>query len=356
MLGILTNDNSYPVFKHTTIANNDGNAICKYGWNVQGQFYNTLIANQPEGVFSPASGGVQMYRTLWDNVPTLLAGGGSLLNDTPVYGKADLDLDGYHLTRQSKAIGVGLDVGVTTDIDGDPRPSPKGTLPDIGADEFTGSQAPSFWIEFYDAGPQLVATTSGGVQIQQDFYVFWNYGSDQTSPPALPVAITDTLGDGMQFKSADITGSGNFSQQQQGQTLTWQTQQPVQKDQYGFIHYTVAYNSTAQPGQAVDNTVHVIAGPNTFGQKITTQIPFFTPKITWPIDGETCTGESNFMEVTGYAIPGSLVKLFENGSEKAMGGANDETGLFDITYSSDKAGIDDYTQVYVESCQHVKPI
>jgi hypothetical protein len=346
--------NANAVFKYTTIANNNGDAICVYGDNIQGQFYNTLIANHPVGVFTTLSGGVEMHHTLWDNVPILLSGPGSLNNDTPVFGKSELDLDEYHLTRQSMAIGMGVDVGVSIDIDGNVRPSPAGTLPDIGAVEFTEPQGPSFWIDFYDEGPQFVAAANGGAQIQQDFYIFWYYGSDQTSPPELPMTMTDTLGTGMQYLSEDISGSGNFNLTQQGQTLTWQAQQPVQKNQFGFIHYKIAYDSSAQPGQQVDNTVHIIAGPNTYDQKITTEIPFFTPKITWPTDGETCAGDLSLIKVMGYAIPGSYIKLFEDGSEIAMGSA-DNTGLFVIIYSSAKAGIDDYTQVYVESCSVLNP-
>lgn len=39
----------------------------------------------------------------------------------------------YHLGAGSAAIDVGVDAGVTIDIDGDPRPL---GLPDIGADEY----------------------------------------------------------------------------------------------------------------------------------------------------------------------------------------------------------------------------
>jgi hypothetical protein len=41
--------------------------------------------------------------------------------------------DGYHLTVGSVAIGRGVFSGVTTDIDGEGRPS---TNPSLGADEF----------------------------------------------------------------------------------------------------------------------------------------------------------------------------------------------------------------------------
>jgi hypothetical protein len=40
---------------------------------------------------------------------------------------------GYHIGPGSAAIDRGMDAGVMTDIDGDPRPI--GSLPDIGADE-----------------------------------------------------------------------------------------------------------------------------------------------------------------------------------------------------------------------------
>jgi hypothetical protein len=40
---------------------------------------------------------------------------------------------GYHLTAVSTAIDAGLNAGVLTDVDGDPRPI--GALPDLGADE-----------------------------------------------------------------------------------------------------------------------------------------------------------------------------------------------------------------------------
>jgi hypothetical protein len=41
--------------------------------------------------------------------------------------------DGYHILPGSAAIDAGVNVSVTTDIDGDPRPNGPGY--DIGADE-----------------------------------------------------------------------------------------------------------------------------------------------------------------------------------------------------------------------------
>jgi hypothetical protein len=42
----------------------------------------------------------------------------------------------YHLTAASAAIDRGVDAGVTTDIDGQPRPNPETGIPDLGVDEF----------------------------------------------------------------------------------------------------------------------------------------------------------------------------------------------------------------------------
>jgi hypothetical protein len=41
----------------------------------------------------------------------------------------------YHIGAASVAAGRGSDVGVTVDFDGDARPAPPFTSPDIGADE-----------------------------------------------------------------------------------------------------------------------------------------------------------------------------------------------------------------------------
>jgi hypothetical protein len=356
---ILISAPATPVFKYNTVAGNtsgDSSNICLYGQYAQAQFFNTIIADQAVGVtLDWDSSSVEMNNTLWDNVPTRSDGEGVLVNNLPFYGRAAFDLDGYHLTRQSAAIGKGAAVGVSVDIDNEARPLPAGTLPDLGADEFAGDQAPSFWVEFYSEPPRLEARSSGGVRILQEFYIYWNYGSDEDDPPDLPLVITSTLGSAMQYETYEAAGAGNFSFQRDGQTLTWTAQQAVEKDDYGVVHTSIAYDSTAQPGVIVDNTVHVSAGANTFSQTVSTEIPHFPPKITWPIDGEMCSAQFVNMEVHGYAIPGSVVRLYEDGVERGFTLANDEDGLFIFTYSSPQAGIDNYTQLTVKSCNPLNP-
>ncbi len=62
-----------------------------------------------------------------------------LVNIDPLL--VDPDGDNYHLFAESPAIDAGMDVGITTDLDGNSRP--QGDAPDIGAYEFT--PAVSLW-------------------------------------------------------------------------------------------------------------------------------------------------------------------------------------------------------------------
>jgi hypothetical protein len=347
---------SAPVFRHTTIAGNDGgdgSAICMAGQYAGAQFYNTIIADEAVGVQFAWPGSLEMHNTLWDNVTTKTGGdAGTLTEVASIYGKALFDLDGYHLTRNSRAIGLGADVGVETDIDGEARPSPAGSAPDIGADEYPVSQAPAFWLEFYSEDPRLEATASGGVRVEQDFYLFFNYGSEEANPPDLPITIANTLPAEMEYQSEQTTGSGGFIFEREDQALSWHTQWPVKVNESGYVRYTIAYQNV-QPGQTVDNTVHVTAGPDSFMQTVSTEIPFFPPKITYPIDGESCPGLNN--TVLGYATPGSIVRLYEDGIEKQFTVASDEDGRFEFTYASDKVGVNLSTTLTVASCNRYNP-
>lgn len=71
------------------------------------------------------------------NGTTDTGGGGTVISSTNVYGDpafADPAAGDYHLTAGSAAIDAGVNAGLVTDIDGDPRPLDTGY--DIGADEY----------------------------------------------------------------------------------------------------------------------------------------------------------------------------------------------------------------------------
>jgi hypothetical protein len=67
------------------------------------------------------------------NLHYVVAGAPTFVAINPLGGDPKLDAT-YHLQAGSAAINVGVNAGVTSDIDGDPRPI--GALPDVGADEY----------------------------------------------------------------------------------------------------------------------------------------------------------------------------------------------------------------------------
>jgi hypothetical protein len=295
---ILIQSPADPVFKHTTINNNtggDGSAICMYGDGQHGAFYNTILANSAVGVeTSFESGSLVMDHTLWDNVPTrLMPGAGSLIEYSSFAGKANFDLDGYHLTRSSNALGLGADVGVTTDVDGEARPLPAGSMPDLGADEFPIGQTPSIEVDFYSGDVKLEMTSSGGVKIVQEYYLFWNYGSEDQNPPPLNITITDTLPVEMQFSTQESTGAGQFDFHRVDQTLIWESQQPAEVNQAGYVQFGIAY-SNVDPGQTFDNTVHVTVGTTVMvaaAAQVINNARHVSPSKslkTWINSGKTC--------------------------------------------------------------------
>ncbi len=97
---------------------------------------NNLIYSHTYGVYAVASTTATLYNTLFyahSNGDT--GGDGVIVNTDPITGQDPLLDADYHLQKGSPAIDAGTSVPwLTTDIDGDPRPS--GPAPDIGADEF----------------------------------------------------------------------------------------------------------------------------------------------------------------------------------------------------------------------------
>jgi hypothetical protein len=91
---------------------------------------NTIVVSHTWGITDtvPTSSTVLADHTLfWANTHNGIRG------ISPVDGNPVFAADGYHILTGSAAYNRGIDAGVTTDIDGDPRPD--SCSPDIGADE-----------------------------------------------------------------------------------------------------------------------------------------------------------------------------------------------------------------------------
>ncbi|GBD08548.1 hypothetical protein HRbin22_00788 [Candidatus Thermoflexus japonica] len=129
-------------FLHNTIARNRST----YGVQVDGGanlvLTNTILVSHTVGITVAAGSTATLEATLWGSGPwangTDWGGNGTVVTGTVnIWGDpAFVDPAGgnYHIGPGSAAINAGVNAGVATDIDGDPRPIGAGY--DIGADEY----------------------------------------------------------------------------------------------------------------------------------------------------------------------------------------------------------------------------
>jgi PKD repeat protein len=166
------------VARQWTIADNSGRGLqADMG---TANLLNTIVtAPGTEGLYGT---GITAQRTLYYNVSADCGGGAKCLNSLsgdPVF--VSPALHDYHIGPGSAAIDQGLDSGVTTDMDGEPRPMQSGD--DIGADEapplavFTSNSPVELgqWVQFTNA------SYSSGATIY-----LWDFGDGQTSGEVAP--------------------------------------------------------------------------------------------------------------------------------------------------------------------------
>ena len=130
---------------HNTIADNGdsgGEGILLWGSGTDGYLYNNLIVGHGTGISVTAGAQVTWdYNGFYDNIAAYAAGlsGGvhDVSGDPNFVNRAGGNL---HIGPASTMANKGTDTGVSTDIDGDSRPAPAGTKPDLGADEVSQRQ------------------------------------------------------------------------------------------------------------------------------------------------------------------------------------------------------------------------
>jgi len=120
---------------HTTIARNTGGD----GSGVYASFStvamtNTILVNQTVGITATSETMVTLNGVLWHSNAANTGGAATFNVTNALTGTPAFAADGYHLTAASIAIDHGVNAGVTTDIDGEPRPMGAGY--DLGADEY----------------------------------------------------------------------------------------------------------------------------------------------------------------------------------------------------------------------------
>jgi hypothetical protein len=132
---------------HTTVANNsggDGSGISVEDYSGDPStvaMTNTILAGHTVGISVTAGSAAMLEAALWGSGQwangTDWAGAGTILTGTVnIWGDpafVDPSAGDYHIGPGSAAIDAGVDAGVTTDIDHQPRPY---QIPDLGADEY----------------------------------------------------------------------------------------------------------------------------------------------------------------------------------------------------------------------------
>ncbi len=120
-----------PRLLHATIARNwgPGGGVRSSVW-----LTNTIIVSHTVGITVTAGNIATLNATLWQANTADRGGAGTVNHSDDRSGDPAFAPDGYHLTAGSAAIDRGVNAGVTSDLDGQPRPSGAGY--DLGADEY----------------------------------------------------------------------------------------------------------------------------------------------------------------------------------------------------------------------------
>jgi hypothetical protein len=161
--------------------------------------------------------------------------------------------------------------------------------------------------------------------ISQRYLLPFYYGSPNPNAPALTVSISDTLPAGLAL--VNETHNPPMARQQTGQTLTWQTVQPLAANQSGLIDLETRLD-TPQLGQTLTNNAVLRAGTHVLADQATTQVPIVAPLITAPGTGELCPGQ---VEVRGLVQPNLTVLLRIDGAQVLQVQA-DASGQFVANY------------------------
>jgi hypothetical protein len=127
---------------HNTVADNGGATgvgIEVLGLLAEIHLYNNLIVGHVTGIGAPTGTQSSLdydYNGFFDNdaayAPGLSGGIHDVHGDPHFVNSASGD---YHISPDSTMVERGHDLGLDNDIDGDPRPDPINTPPDLGADE-----------------------------------------------------------------------------------------------------------------------------------------------------------------------------------------------------------------------------
>jgi plastocyanin len=328
---------------HPTLARNKVYGLRAAG-GASAALTNAILARNVLAVRAETSATVTIQTALWDSNTTDTAGAGTINSLNRTNGAAAFDaVDGYHLTQYSEAAGKGQNTAVAEDLDGSARPQPAGSLPDLGADEINQAAAltlsaeklamPPVWINVPDASSNPSGT------LWQQYWLRFRYGSSNNQAAPITVNVQDTLPNLLTFQSEQHSPQMSFSAT--GQLLTWQTAQPLAP--LGTVDIQLdAFSANPTAGALINNQAVVSAGTQTINLSASTNVPVFTPLVTWPASGELCALNDHSLSVEGSAQPGTTIEIYEGAALKGQAITNAQ-GLFKVNYSGSQAGQSDLT-------------
>lgn len=331
-------------FAHLTVANNTGgDGAMIYHMMGSATYSNTILYKGDIGIkmHSPS---VTLDHVLRHDIltPTVAETTGGLTDLSPITGSPAFAADGYHLTRSSAAVDAGVDLGIISDIDKNPRPM--GTAPDLGADESPYAVSSSgvtatmlasnpSW-KIYYTGVNVPPST----YLEQNYLLPYAYFAGQDASAIESYTITNDFPSELDL--AEVTSPENMTYSRSGNVLTWVSQQALQPNGVNWIGLK-GISQSVTGGQKMTSSGqmdYTLVGGQS-GQipfSVESQIPdrpVFPPVLTTPENGEVCAEEGGTLTAKGVAGAGMTVKIYENGVVKnsTVAAANGEFSLNWVT-------------------------
>jgi hypothetical protein len=327
-----------PAFRHNTIARNaggDGSAIYVEDYG-RVEFTNSILADNTIGVAGGYGTSISLRQTLWDGNITDTV---TLVNEVGhLVGAAVFASDGYHLTEPSDAVDAGIDAGLASDIDGDPRP--RGSAPDVGADESPYSHGPGeegLSVEKAALPPRLMVSsrTVAGVPVyllEQEYLI-------RVANNITDTALSSYLVEDVLPAELDFAGQVHYPPmafQHTGNALEWQSLAPLPAETLAWM--SVVGNATAEDGgKVITNSVgmsYTLSSGGSFSKsaEAVSTLSNFPPFIAWPEKGEFCLNRSGQLEMRGLAKPGATINIYEDSVFQVQTTAS-VTGTFYASYT-----------------------
>ncbi len=214
---------------------------------------NTVLVNHPIGLYVAGGNTVTMKGVLWDPATPITATVAPTATVTILHqrvGVPAFDADGYHLTEASAAVDQGVDSGVSTDVDGDPRPYGMGY--DLGADELIYGTPIEGLIATNDSPTVLggATTLTATITAGEDVSYNWDLGNGAVRQGPVVTFVYPQVG----VYSAVVTASNNVNQLVASTTVTI-TDAPI-------AGLAATNDSPTELGQTTHLTASITAGSN----------------------------------------------------------------------------------------------